>query len=136
ANDGIAPWRVATQGSDGLPIDRVERWRAGTILCFSSAKRKKVICKKGLGVRAIITGLGRMLDIRYPFVFDDGDSGAPVWNFDTGAAVGLVSGHYDGHGYIAPLLRPKGMDEDDNERAPGILRAPGMGSLQLLKVGE
>jgi hypothetical protein len=75
-----------------------------------------------------------MLDIRFPIEFEDGDSGGPVWNRRTGAAVGLVSGFVGGYGYIAPLVRPRDMESD--EKAPGVLLAPGMASLKLIKDGE
>jgi hypothetical protein len=67
-----------------------------------------------------------------PVEFPDGDSGEPVWNRKTGAAIGLISGSCGGYGYIAPLVWPEGFD---SEKAPGILAAPGMGSLRLVTLG-
>jgi len=61
----------------------------------------------------------------------DGDSGAPVWNPRTGAAVGVITGEFDGSKVTAvtPLLHPKGLNLT---RAPGILHDPDMLNINVI----
>lgn len=55
----------------------------------------------------------------------EGDSGGPAWDVQTGAVVGNITGAHS----ITPMLP---IDVPDNA-APGMLGAPGMGHLQVVK---
>jgi YD repeat-containing protein len=67
-----------------------------------------------------------------------GDSGGPIWTED-GQAVGLVSFGGPDRSAFSPLLSPQlptpfqGEVPPKPEQAPGILHAPGMGELHVMK---
>lgn len=66
---------------------------------------------------------------------DHGDSGSPVWNLRTGAAIGLVSaGRPEDltETLVAPLLYPPNMPP---KTVPGILHSGALRPLQLNRRG-
>jgi hypothetical protein len=67
-----------------------------------------------------------------PFGAVHGDSGAPVWNRETHAAVGMIEGGPpNNHSltYVTPLLDMPGQS---TAQAPGALKAPGMYDLHVV----
>lgn len=71
--------------------------------------------------------------VRFNTPVSDGDSGAPVWNPRTSAAIGVISGSYkNGVDLVTPLLHPKRLNLG---KVPGILHAPGMFAMHLITSG-
>jgi len=70
-------------------------------------------------------------NVRFNKRASHGDSGSPVWNPRTGAAVGLVSAFIPGTqiSTVTPLLHPKGLNL---YRVPGILHHPSMLDMHLI----
>ncbi len=92
---------------------------------------------EGEGVNLDKAGaFGGLLFIVTRFGGIPGDSGAPVWIPRTGTAVGLLAGGPGVPGlvkdWVTPLVLPRGQDP---AKVPGILSAPGMGSLNLAVPG-
>lgn len=125
-------------GSDGglIPTRSPSKARVGNTLCYSGATRDGVSCGEVTRVTMVWAGplwLGEY-NVKFNKRVHEGDSGAPVWNPRTGAAVGLVGAHYGGTqiSTVAPLLHPKGLSLS---RVPGILHHPSMLDMHLITGG-
>lgn len=84
------------------------------------------------------TGLlfrGGAYRVKFTHPVQSGDSGSPVWNRRTHAAIGVVSARGTSQvvSDVTPLLHPKRLSL---KAVPGILHAPGMYSLHLSTTGN
>lgn len=104
----------------------------GTDLCFSGAETNRVKCRKVIATKS--EELGGIWEKVYvvPFGAIYRDSGAPVWNRYTHAAVRIISArnpNRPSRTFVAPLLTIPG---ESKTKAPGALHAPGMYSPKLI----
>lgn len=133
---GLMPYYIYLTGQAPKPVGPAGTAMHGETLCFSGAKTNRRRCGEMVGVRVRQTPTpGRQLFIITRFAGLHGDSGAPVWSPRTGQSVGLLSGGpHDGRvkDWVTPLVLPRGQSP---EKVPGILNAPGMGSLNLAVPG-
>ncbi len=122
-------------GSNGnlVPTGLPTKARVGNTLCYSGAKLDGVSCGEVTRLSMAWEGGLRIgeYNVRFNKQVDHGDSGAPVWNPRTGAAVGVVSAFYPQTriSTVAPLLHPQGLRLS---RVPGILHHPDMFDMHLL----
>ena len=122
-NGGLAPTEIYLPRGRSRPVKSPSVAHRGDLLCFSGVTTNRIKCKSVLR-RATFRENGfkeRMYAL--PFNAQPGDSGAPVWNPKTGAAVGIVSARdplHPGITYVAPLLR---MPSEALNVSPGALRA-------------
>ena len=136
---GLMPYYIFKNGESLKPVGPAGRAHHGETLCFSGAGTNEAKrCGEFIGVRVRRPGTpGRQLFLITRFAGVGGDSGAPVWSPRMQRAIGLVSGgpHRPGlvKDWVTPLLVPRGQDAG---KVPGILNAPGMGSLHLAVPGS
>jgi hypothetical protein len=137
---GLMPYYIYKNGEAPKPVGDAGRAHHGELLCFSGAGTNETKrCGEFIGVRVrdAPNNPGRQLFLVTRFAGNPGDSGAPVWSPRTQRSVGLVSGDPKIAGlvkdWVTPLLVPRGHDA---EKVPGILNAPGMGSLNLAVPGS
>jgi YD repeat-containing protein len=116
-----------------IPTGSPTQAKVGNTVCFSGSVLKGGSCgsvkKKTRGILlGVQTGFYITEFSKYPSV---GDSGSPVWNPRTGAAVGVITGHYEGTPYTAvtPLLH---LDGFNSSQIPGILHDPDLSGLHLV----
>jgi YD repeat-containing protein len=122
-------------GSSGnlIPTRMATKARPGNTLCFSGARLSGVSC--GQVTQKVNTRLEGVrigaYNVRFNTRVNHGDSGAPVWNPRTGAAIGVITGFYPDTGIsaVTPLLHPKGLN---GQHVPGILHDSDMYSLHLI----
>jgi YD repeat-containing protein len=136
--DGLMPYYTYMNGQDPKPDGPAGRAHHGEVLCFSGmATNVPRRCGEFIGVRVRQTSSpGRQLFLITRFAGLPGDSGAPVWSPRLQTSIGLLSGGPNKAGlykdWVTPLLVPRGQDSG---KVPGILNAPGMGSLHLAVPG-
>ena len=135
---GLMPYYIYMNGQFPKPVGPAGRAHHGETLCFSGVgTNEPKRCGELIGVRVRKPGNpGRQLFLIARFAGHPGDSGAPVWSPRLQRSIGLVSGGPNKPGlikdWITPLLLPRGHDVN---KVPGILNAPGMGSLHLAVPG-
>jgi V8-like Glu-specific endopeptidase len=130
----VAPHGI--YGSDGklVPTNSPTKARNGNLLCYSGSTSNDVSCGPVIG-RSIVMGEdGRHLGVykvRFRHLTEPGDSGGPVWNASTHAAIGLISAKDPKNRFdaVAPLLHPESLDI---AKVPGILHDPAMYSLHVI----
>lgn len=135
---GLMPRYIYDNGQHLKPVGPAAPGRHGEILCFSGVATNGRKCGEMIGVRRRKSrSPGKQLFIIARFAGIPGDSGAPVWSPGTGHAIGLLSGGPGKPGlykdWITPLVKPRGFPA---YKVPGILNAPGMGSLNLAVPGK
>jgi hypothetical protein len=117
---------------EALPVGPPAVARIGTELCFSGVTTGRTKCQTVIARRTFReSGFQEKMYV-VPFDAGHGDSGSPVWNPRTGAAVGLISARAPNDHrltFVAPLLK---MPHESAVKAPGALSAPGMYSLNLI----
>jgi tripartite motif-containing protein 71 len=136
----LMPYYVFINDMDPKPVGPAYAPRVGETLCFSGVKTNVRKCGEFVGVRRRWKKPGQTkekhLYIITRFAGIPGDSGAPVWSPRTGGSVGLLSGGPKKVGlykdWVTPLVVPR---RQDSSKVPGILNAPGMGSLHLAVPG-
>ncbi len=128
----LAPNAIYRPGESPLRVSGEAKARVGDVLCFSGVKTDKVRCKKVLSqYTATATHFSQRVYV-VAFGAEHGDSGAPVWNAGTGAAVGMIEGGPRNKSpltYVTPLLN---MPHESVAHAPGALAAPGMYDLHVI----
>jgi YD repeat-containing protein len=137
----LMPYYMFVNGINPKPVGPAYAPRVGETLCFSGMKTNERKCGEFVGVRRRWKKPGQTkekhLYLITRFAGIPGDSGAPVWSPRTGGSVGLLSGGPRKAGlykdWITPLVVPR---RQDPAKVPGILDAPGMGSLHLAVPGE
>ena len=138
----LVPHKIFGSTGNPVPYGSATKAQDGNDLCYSGATLNGVSCgpvigrgeviledpSKPSGSRLTVVGAYKV-NFRKPIQL--GDSGSPVWNPRTGAAVGVVSGRRPGEHWsvVSPLLHPKGLSVS---RVPGILHAPEMYSMHLI----
>ncbi|HEY5709159.1 MAG TPA: DUF6531 domain-containing protein [Solirubrobacterales bacterium] len=129
----IVPRGIFGSAGNLIPTGSPTQAKVGNTLCFSGFALKGVSCgsvkKKTRGILlGVQTGFYITEFSKYPSV---GDSGSPVWNPRTGAAVGVITGHYAGTPYtaVSPLLH---LDGFNSSQIPGILHDPDLSGLHLV----
>jgi tripartite motif-containing protein 71 len=128
----LAPNAIYRPGESPLRVSGEATARVGDVLCFSGMKTGKVRCKKVLSQYTATAAHFSQRVYVVAFGAEHGDSGAPVWNAGTGAAVGLIEGGPRGKApltYVTPLLN---MPHESVAHAPGALAAPGMYDLHVI----
>ena len=123
ANGGLAPNEIYLKGSRPYPIGAPAPAYRNQVLCFSGVTTDRTKCKEVIGRRTYRENGFKERMYALPFNAQHGDSGSPVWNRDTGAAVGIVSARdpqHPGITYVAPLLR---IPRESLTVSPGALRA-------------
>jgi tripartite motif-containing protein 71 len=129
--NGVAPREIYLDGGGSVRVESPAKAYIGDILCFSGMITNTTKCKAVVATRTVDFGFKIKMYV-VAFADQDGDSGAPVWNRRTKAAVGIVSGHFKKQPnltYVTPLLS---MPHVSSTKAPGALRAPGMYSLNMM----
>ena len=132
---GIAPSRIFGENGKRLPVKKEAVAHLGQTLCVSGSRTERV--KHGEVIRIgpikfkgeakshgvlVVNGLATR----------GGDSGSPVWNCHTHAAIGILSGGHEVGtiSYVQPLLRtPTGK----SGTIPGALESPLMGKLHVIR---
>ncbi len=142
ATDGLAIRLVSSNlaprgifGSTGnlVPTGSPTKAKVGNILCYSGATLDGVSCGK-VSRKAFVKFIGIWMGlyyVKFQKQSDGGDSGGPVWNPRTGAAVGLITGHYEDTGItvVTPLLHPEGLSLS---KVPGVIHHPDMYDIHLI----
>jgi YD repeat-containing protein len=125
-------WRYPLNATDVRMAAPVPE--AGTWVCFSGQTSDRVICGPiTVSEKVVFAFPGGNIGnqklwltcFKEPSI--GGDSGGPVWIKGTHKAIGLVSAGDNDETCLTPLLPVQG-----HPQAPGVLAAPGMGSLNLL----
>lgn len=120
---GLSPQEIYRKGLAPLPVGSPTRAKRTNVLCFSGYKTDRKECGEVIGRPEIVEPGFREFIYYVRMRADHGDSGAPVWNPNTGAAVGLLIGEPPGRPDItavAPLLP---MLNKSVSRVPGALKA-------------
>lgn len=133
-------------GWDGVPIEtrRAGRGWVNHRVCFSGAKSQTPSCGKIIardrngehdgetGFESVFRSGGYWVEFEHTAI--PGDSGAPVWDAQTGAAIGLATAiRWGTQTLVEPLLHPPNMSP---RYLPGILHHPDMAPLNLRLRGE
>ena len=122
-------------GSNGnlVPTGSPTKARVGNTLCYSGMSLDGVSCGEVTRIAMAWEGALRLgeYNVKFNKRVTDGDSGGPVWNPRTGAAVGVVAGFYPGTqiSTVTPLLHPQGLRLS---LVPGILHHPEMFDMHLI----
>ncbi|MGE5527334.1 MAG: DUF6531 domain-containing protein [Methanosarcina sp.] len=119
----LAPNEIYLKGRHPRPVGAPSTAYRNQVLCFSGVTTDRTKCKEVIGRRTYSENGFKERMYALPFNAQPGDSGSPVWNRYTGAAVGLVSArdpHHPGITYVAPLLR---IPRESLKVSPGALRA-------------
>jgi hypothetical protein len=129
----LVPHGIFGEQGNLVPTGSAGRAKLGSTLCYSGVTLDGVSC--GEVKREVMAKFGDVrlgvFNVNFAKRVRDGDSGAPVWNPHTGAAVGVVSGYYNGTqtSAVTPLLHPKGLNLG---RVPGILHHSDMFDINLI----
>jgi hypothetical protein len=131
---GIAPREIYGHEGNRPTFGEPEVARTGEELCFSGAHTAGVRCGKVVTIRKILfqgeSGPRGCVVMAAPVI--EGDSGGPVWNPKTGAAVGLVKGEAGANlrsTCVQPLLNTP---NNRGDSYPGVLNAALMFDLHLM----
>lgn len=130
---GIVPRGIFGWGGNLIPTGAPTKARVGSLVCFSGAHTQVPSCgtivarERNFVAEGVRTG-GYYVQFETPA--SHGDSGAPVWNPNTGASIGLVTGGNTGLQLtlVEPLLHPPRMNEN---LLPGILHNKWLQPLHL-----
>ncbi|MFL5900580.1 MAG: DUF6531 domain-containing protein [Solirubrobacterales bacterium] len=135
---GVIPHGIYGSHDNLVPYGAATKARNSNEVCYSGALSNRVSCGPVVGrVMQILvdpsTGLvfgAGVYRVQFVHPVQSGDSGSPVWNRKTHAAIGVVSARAEGQkvSAVTPLLHPKRLSLN---LVPGILHAPGMYSLSL-----
>ncbi len=120
---GLAPSEIYLRGHRPKPVKAPSAAYRNQVLCFSGVTTDRTKCKEVIGRKTYRENGFKERMYALPFNAQHGDSGSPVWNRDTGAAVGIVSARdprHPGITYVAPLLR---IPDESLKVSPGALRA-------------
>jgi YD repeat-containing protein len=141
--ENLVPHGIYGTGGKLVPYKAATKARNGNHVCYSGGKSHRVSCGRVVGRKLVlfpyeVHGLLKIARIgAYKVRFNKpgikGDSGSPVWNRRTHAAIGVISGGLKKVELVTPLLHPKRLNLED---APGILHAPGMYSPHLITSGQ
>ncbi len=120
---GLAPNTIYRKGLVPAPVQPPTRAKRPNLLCFSGVGTDHRECGRvvKLALRTEPTYSEWVYLVNMKNV--DGDSGAPVWNPNTGATVGLIQGSPKSNpnlSLVVPLLQPRGIPA---AQAPGALKA-------------
>jgi hypothetical protein len=134
----LAPDEIDGNGRK-LPVSAARPAEINEDVCASGERTNEPKCGPIVGTRYIYSKNGAELwwVLRVKLPENHGDSGAPVWDPVTHAAIGSVTGGPQANGpitWVTPLIHP-----DMNPPAtvmPGILHAPGMYSNPLRLIVE
>jgi hypothetical protein len=141
--EGLVPHGIYGSHGNLVPYGAATKARNGNEVCYSGARLNGVSCGKIVG-RAMsllkdephgLLALIGIYRVKFNKPVRPGDSGAPVWNPRSGAAIGIVSGGNPGQAVsgVTPLLHPLRLD---SKAVPGILHAPAMYSMHLITSGQ
>src|SRR5207253_385851 len=107
-----------------LPVGSPTRAQETNVLCFSGLSTDHKECGSVRGVSERVEPTYKELVYIVEGMKNiGGDSGAPVWNPNTGAAVGIIQGSPKAHpdwSLVVPLLPLKGVPV---AKGPGALKA-------------
>jgi tripartite motif-containing protein 71 len=120
---GLAPNMIYRKGLDPLPVDAPTQAKKMNILCFSGITTDRKRCGPVIGRPEYAQEGHRLFGYLVDMRSDLGDSGAPVWNPNTGASIGLVgakSRKNKSLTYVVPLIQ---MRNKPPALAPGALNA-------------
>lgn len=125
---------------------QVESFYTQKVHGASPLNENMIVCTTGITSRTASCGRVRILkEVEYEghamlqfsigAAGPEGNSGGPVWDLMTGAAVGLTSSGPEGPAewketIVTPLLP---IPDAPNNGVPGILAAPGMGALSIVE---
>jgi hypothetical protein len=129
--DGVAPRRIYGNDGNRPKFENPVIGRRGQRLCFSGATTGGVRCGDVVGIRKVqFEGESRpvgSLKIDAPNI--PGDSGGPIWDPRTDAAVGILRGYVGKFTWVQPLL-----DTPNNKGTVyrGALEAAQMHDLHLM----
>jgi hypothetical protein len=128
---GLAPRQIYGRNGNRPNSGAPSIGRPGEELCFSGVSTGGVRCGEIVGIRRVQfpeenRSVG-CLKIAAPNI--PGDSGSPVWNPRTGAAVGILRGYEGKYTWVQPLL-----NTPNNQGPPftGALEAAKMYNLHLM----
>ena len=134
-NPQFAPRDIWVSPSSAIEVKEVAPVpQPGTWVCFSGQASDKVICGAITVSEKVVfhfpggnIGPQKLWLTCFKERSIGGDSGGPVWIKGTHKAIGLLSAGDSDESCLTPLL-----PVDGHPQAPGILSAPGLGSLHLL----
>jgi len=128
---GIAPRHIFGRNGNRPKFADPVVARRGQELCFSGAYTAGVRCGEVVGIRKQMYTEGSRpagsVQIAAPNVA--GDSGAPVWDPKTGAAVGILRGRQGKYTWVQPLLNTP---NNHGDAYVGALQAAKMFDLHLM----
>jgi YD repeat-containing protein len=134
-NPNLVPNAIFRPNRPTLAVQAPAPIHVGDVLCFSGVTTGDIKCGPVLTYRGWRprhdprepsgpTGVLFSAEMGKPFDTSPGDSGSPVWDAQTKAIVGLVSGsRTNGRSVVAPMLQLP--IKNPGNRAPGILSAVG-----------
>ncbi len=127
------PLHIYRRGDSPLPVGQATPAQKENRLCTSGVRTDVKQCGKVLRRYTVHLKHFNVKTYEVALFVQTGDSGAPVWNPRTGAAIGIVS-YLDesrpGVAWVTPLQPIP--DVEPAGSAPGALRADGMYHLNLL----